>query len=526
MTFFQDAPRLSNLYLQDPFFKACIGHFVPALAKSEKELEELGALCASVLMDWQTQAESCPPAHQPFDVFGNRIDRIEEAKHWADYKAFAAKWNLVGRGNDAALGAQNRLVQLPYLHLFSASSATYLCPLAMSDAAVSVLQEHAPQSLKDRLIPRLVATDPNQAITSGQWMTEKTGGSDVSGTQTCATLEQTVGDEAQYVVNGIKWFTSATTSEMALLLAQTQGGLTLMCWEREPTDHGGIKGVNVLRLKEKLGTRALPTAELQLIDLKATRIGQEGRGVATISGMLNVTRYYNAIASASSMALGSLLAEDYAERRMSFGQKISAHPAMQYVLRTLKAQSHAATLMCFELAELLGKKEAATASASELHQLRVLVPLSKLLLGKQATAHASEVVECFGGTGYLEQSGLPRLLRDAQVFSIWEGTTNVLALDMLRVELKSKAWSHYLEHLEHRARRLDLTDLVPKLEGLRALVGEATPKSNCIRQLALATGYLTQVVCMFAFAQATGCASDAELAQHFMRVCSASPLDA
>ncbi len=186
------------------------------------------------------------------------------------------------------------------------------------------------------------------------------------------------------------------------------------------------------RLKDKLGTKALPTAELELAGLPATQIGEAGRSVVTVAAMLNITRLYNATGAVSTLARGLALARDYAGRRRAFGKPLSEHPLHLETLAAVATEHRAGLAATLRAFELLGREEAGTATNDELLLLRALTPLVKLATGKQAVAGTSELLGCFGGAGYIEGTGLPRLLRDAQVFPIWEGTTNVLALDLLR----------------------------------------------------------------------------------------------
>jgi alkylation response protein AidB-like acyl-CoA dehydrogenase len=307
----------------------------------------------------------------------------------------------------------------------------------------------------------------------------------------------------------VKWFTSATTADMALTLARIEDGrtpplagsrgLSLFHVALERVPGGGLRGVRVERLKDKLGTRALPTAELVLDGVEATLLGEPGRGVANIAPMLNVTRYYNAVASASLMALSVSLAEDYALRRQAFGKPLAEHPLHARTLSGLRAEAAGAMALCAELAEALGRAEVGEADPEGEAYLRALLPIAKATLGKAVVAHASEVLECFGGAGYVEDTGIPRLLRDAQVLPIWEGTTNVLSLDLLRAQGREGGLSVLLERLSRRAAALpdlpaaaqvracarSLRDRVP------ALAADPEPFA---RDLTLGLGGLLQVL--------------------------------
>lgn len=533
--FYQEPPGRPDLYADDHALQALLKQRLPSDLHSAlaPRLADLGRATATDLHDWMVHAEADPPVLTQYDPWGRRIDQIRTSPAWEQLRCFAARQGLVASGYDHELGEHRRTVQAALLYLFSATSATYSCPLAMTDAAARVLLDLAPAGLRDRLVPRLLARDPDRFITSGQWMTERTGGSDVGGTETIARPLGVRGDEPRYSLHGVKWFTSATTSEMALTLARiddghgvTAGsrGLSLFCVEVERDPGAGFRGIAVNRLKDKLGTRALPTAELTLDGVHATLIGEPGRGVANISGMLNITRMYNAIASASGIRRACALARDYAGRRAAFGARLLDLPLHAATLDDMDAECAAVLALVLECAGLLGKAEAGRASDDERRRLRALIPIAKLTTGKQAVALASEALECFGGAGYVEDTGLPRLLRDAQVLSIWEGTTNVLSLDVLRAEAKDRAFSALLADLAARVERplpgVAEPDLTALRRAARALgqhahramsQGEAAVQAAA-RRLALGAGWLTEALLL-----AEAAAADPRAAEHLAR---------
>ena len=517
--FFQDAPRDPDLFAVDAALRAELARRLPAEIRAEalRRCAAIGAATTSELPALARQAEAQPPQHVPYDPWGRRVDEIHTSPAWEALRVFSARHALVATGYESALGEHRRTVQAALLHVFSASSATYSCPLAMTDAAARVLLDLAPVGLRERLVGGLTATDPARFITSGQWMTERTGGSDVGGTETLARPAGVGSDGPRYTLHGVKWFTSATTSEMALTLARIDDGgappvpgsrgLSLFCVEigREPGR--GWQGIGVNRLKDKLGTRALPTAELTLDGAPAVLLGAPGRGVANISGMLNVTRLYNAIASASGMHRACALARDYAGRRVAFGRPLAELPLHAATLADMEAEAAAVLALVMECAALLGGVEAGTATEDQRRRLRALIPLAKLTTAKQAVACASEALECFGGAGYVEDTGLPRLLRDAQVLPIWEGTTNVLSLDLLRAEAKDGAFSAVLADLSARAealteRRVEGRVVAAIRNGMRGLVASAQQAVQAggevleanARKLALRSGHLAEAL--------------------------------
>lgn len=521
MAFFQTPPETPDLYEADAALKSELRRRLPeeTLQEITPRLRELGQHTSTTLVRLSEQAEREVPVHVPYSAFGRRIDDIRTSPAWDELKRFSAEHGIVSTGYEESLGDRRRVVQAALIHLFSASSATYSCPLAMTDAAARVLLEVAPPELRDRLFPRLVSRDVESFITSGQWMTERTGGSDVGNTETVARPIDESGPLPRYALYGTKWFTSATTSEMALTLARIDDGespavkgsrgLSLFCVEIGRDEHGALRGIEVNRLKDKLGTKALPTAELTLNGVEAIRLGEVGRGVATIATMLNVTRFYNAVSSVSGMARATFMAKDYASRRSAFGKRLIEHPLHRRTLADLEAETAAALAMCFELADLLGKHEAETATDAERARLRGLIPIAKLTLGKQAVWVASEALECFGGAGYIEDTGLPRLLRDAQVLSIWEGTTNVLSLDVLRAETKEGALRSVLQDLVARSEKLPadldpraleaLQDALSKLSWRVRELGEAGDRVRLeeeARRIALTTGLIAEAIFM------------------------------
>lgn len=526
--FIQDFPPPPNLYDADAALKAELARRLPPDVLKDAVtpvLKTLGKATAETLPALEVAAEAEPPVHVPYDAWGRRVDVIRTSRAWDELKAFSARHGLVATGYDATLGEHRRVAQAAMLHIFSASSATFACPLAMTDAAARVLLDLGNPSLSGRLVPRLTSRNPETFITSGQWMTERTGGSDVSDTSTVARSTGSTDEGDKVTLHGVKWFTSATTSEMALALARhsdaagamTEGsrGLTLYCVDVERAPGGGYRGITVHRLKDKLGTKALPTAELTLDGVSATRVGPLGRGVPSISGMLNITRFYNAISAASGMHKATALAHAYANHRMAFGRPLSQHPLHMETLGWLTAQTAGALAMSLEVAWLLGRLEQDVATDEERRRLRGLIPLTKLTTGKQAVAVASEALECFGGAGYVEDTGLPRLLRDAQVLSIWEGTTNVLSLDLLRAEAKEGGFSAVLADLHKRTEVLGTGLPAAAVATLRTVVaqlgknlaaaatqGPAVVEANA-RRLALATGHAVQSLLLAETAMAT-----------------------
>jgi acyl-CoA dehydrogenase len=433
--FFQDPPRPpGNTWLSDSFLRDYLArHLTPdVLRAAEPALGETGRLAGGPLHDLLASNPDAEPSLTLFDPWGRRVDRVELTPLWKEAARLAAELGLVALPYERPYGPASRLVQFALVYLFDPSTAVYTCPLAMSDGAAKTLVRSGNSDLAGRALPRLTSRDPSFAWTSGQWMTEKTGGSDVATTQTVARA-----DGGEWRLWGTKWFTSATTSEMALTLARPEGnppgGPGLALFYLETRDEAGLpNGLVIHRLKDKLGTRMLPTAELDLVGTRAVPVKGLSDGVKNITTMLNTTRTWNAVAAVAGMRRALDLARDYAAKRVAFGTPLSAKPLHAETLADVEALFAGAFFLTFRVVELLGREENGALREGEEGLLRLLTPIAKLTTGKQAILVASEALEAFGGAGYIEDTGLPRLLRDAQVLPLWEGTTNVLALDLLR----------------------------------------------------------------------------------------------
>jgi acyl-CoA dehydrogenase len=438
MAFYQTPPELGNQYVADDVLRRYLRHTLPpdVLARIEPELNEVGELAGGELYRASIEQRRDEPRLEPWDAWGKRVDRIEVSPLWKRAARIAAEKGMVATAYEKRSGAHSRVHQFALVYLVDSAWHVYSCPLAMTDGAARTLISSKNQALIERAVPRLTSRDPDQAWTSGQWMTERTGGSDVA---ICETVARRDGDS--WRLHGTKWFSSATTSQMALTLGRPEGnppggsGLALFYVEIRRPD-GSMNDIQVNRLKEKLGTRMVPTAELTLDGALAIPVVGLKDGIKNITPMLSITRTWNAIGAISGMRHGLALAKDYARRRVAFGAPLMEKPLHIDTLAAMEAEYEGAFLLTFRAVELLGKDEAGELTEHESALLRLLTPIVKLTTAKQAVAMASEALEAFGGAGYIEDTGLPRLLRDSQVLPIWEGTTNVLSLDLLRALAK------------------------------------------------------------------------------------------
>lgn len=476
MAFTQPPPQLANQYEDDRMLRALLRRALPEelRAAHEPELAELGARAAHEWWPQQLAAYADEPVLEHFDAWGNRVDRVRLTRFWEQAPAYAARYGLVATGYDTTLGEHARTLQFARVYLFHASSEFYTCPLAMTDGAARCLVDAKHAKLVERAVPRFLSRDPEQLWTCGQWMTETSGGSDVSATETVAKRDE----QGRWRLHGRKWFTSAVVADAALTLARPEGqgpgadNLALFYLEPRRSD-GRFRGIEVDRLKPKLGTRKLPTAEIRLVGTPAELVGEPRHGVRMIAPMLNITRLWTAVGAISLFRRGLALARDYATRRVAFGMPLIDQPLHVETLADLQAELEAMFHLTFHAVELLGKVEAGTADEHGANLLRLLTPIVKLNASKAGVAGLSEICECFGGAGYVEDTGIPTLLRDAQVLPIWEGTTNVLSLDVLRVLGQIGGLNPWLSAL----RALGAHVKQPELEPAVKLVRESATKT-------------------------------------------------
>jgi len=438
--FVQAPPALGNQHTDDRVLQSTLRRVLPSevLADIEPELHEMGRLAGGKLYDLQLQDLDQEPTLTRWGAWGDRIDDIDVTDVWKEAERVAAEKGVVATAYEQRHGPLSRIHQMALAYLFIPSTDMYGCPLAMTDGAARTLLESGNGKLIEQAVPHLTSRNPDTLWTSGQWMTELAGGSDVGRSRTTARQDS----NGTWRLSGRKWFTSAITANMALALARPEGnesgGAGLALFYVPIRENGRLReGITVNRLKDKLGTRKLPTAELDLDGAQAKPVRSLSHGTRQVAPMLNVTRTWNAVTACAYMRRGLALARDYAHKREAFGKPLIDHPLHQETLADLQAVFEGAFHLTFRVAELLGKAETDAASETESTLLRLLTPITKLTTAKQSVAVSSEIIEAFGGAGYVEDTGLPMLLRDTQVLPIWEGTTNVLSLDLLRALQKA-----------------------------------------------------------------------------------------
>ena len=379
------------------------------------------------------EANANPPKLKAFDRFGQRVDEVEFHPSYhrlmeaaIGYGLHAAAWRAPGPGAHVARAAA--------FFAWSQAESGHGCPVSMTHAALPVLrlQPELARVWEPRAFASTYdgtlrpASDKGSAI-FGMAMTEKQGGSDVRANTTSAVPLD--GARGEYALTGHKWFCSAPMSDAFLVLAQVPGGLSCLFVPRFLED--GTKNVFALqRLKDKLGNRSNASSEIEFDGTIGYLIGEEGRGVATIVEMVNFTRLDCITGSAAGMRQATAQAIHHASYRSAFGKVLIDQPLMQNVLADLAIESEAATLLWARLARACDR--AAAGDAHEARLKRIGTAFGKYWVCKRAAGHAAEALECLGGNGYVEESIMPRLLRESPLNSIWEGSGNVNALDVLR----------------------------------------------------------------------------------------------
>ena len=404
-------------------------------------LAELGGVCGRPdVIELGALANENPPRLRTHDRFGHRIDEVEFHPSWHRLMEIgitrglhAMPWREPRAGAHAARGAM--------FMLLGQVEAGVQCPISMTYSSIPALRSTADVagewesrftslSYDQRMVP---AIDKTGAL-CGMGMTEKQGGSDVRANTTTARPLNGGGPGAEYEVTGHKWFMSAPMCDAFLVLAQAEGGLSCFLMPRFTPD-GERNRIRIQRLKDKLGNRSNASSEVEFHAASARLIGEEGRGVPTIIEMVNHTRLDCALGASAGMRWGTAAAINHCAHRTAFGTQLIDQPLMRNVLSDLAIESEAATISSMRLARAYDEAIAGDEHSTEFK--RVANAVLKYWICKRAPSHAVEALECFGGNGYVEESGMPRLYRESPLASIWEGSGNVQCLDVLRAMVRN-----------------------------------------------------------------------------------------
>lgn len=428
-----------NLYLTDPVLDAAVAS--EGGKDSRDSLIEFGATAGSPeYYRWSFEANRNDPRLITHDRFGNRVDMVEFHPAWHSLMetAVANGHHSLPWEDNPPEGAHVTRAALTFMS--GQIESGHNCPISMTYSVIPALKT-APDVAQD-WVPGIVSRsyDPSfqpaagkSGLLMGMGMTEKQGGSDVRANTTRAEPVSGGGPGSEYLITGHKWFTSAPMCDAFLVLAQAPGGLSCFLLPRWTPD-GGLNQFRIQRLKDKLGNRSNASSEVEFDAARSVMVGEEGRGVPTIIEMVNGTRLDCVIGSVALMRQAVSQAAWHVSHRSAFGSKLIDKPLMRNVIADLEVETEAATLMMVRLA---GSFDRADADPAEAAMKRIALPIAKYWVTKRTSETVHEALECLGGNGYVEESIMPRLYRESPLNAIWEGSGNVIALDVLRAAGRS-----------------------------------------------------------------------------------------
>jgi putative acyl-CoA dehydrogenase len=383
---------------------------------ADERCSSFGRILTGEPLEWGRLANENPPKLRTHDRYGERIDEVEFHPAWHDMLRLSLSHGLHSLSwTEDREGAH--VARAALFMLAAQVEAGHGCPVSMTHAAVPALRAAAPR-LAAEWEPLLTSTVYGEGALCGMSMTERQGGSDVRVNTTAA--RPVGGDE--YLIDGAKWFCSAPMCDVFVVLAQAPGGLSCFLLPRG-------EGFHIQRLKDKLGDRSNASSEIELVGARARLVGEEGRGVRTIVEMVVHTRLDCVLGTAAAMRQAVEQATHHAAHRSAFGALLVDQPLMQNVLADLCLESEAATVTAMRLARAYDRR---ATDAREAAFARIATAIAKYWVCKRGPGHAAEALECLGGNGYVEESGLPRIYRQQPLQSIWEGSGNVVCLDVLR----------------------------------------------------------------------------------------------
>jgi putative acyl-CoA dehydrogenase len=422
-----------NLYDADSILKdACAWSGADAHAA---RLKAFGARVGSAeVQAWSVQANRNPPVFKPFDRWGRRLDEVEF--HPAYHRLMALGLEAGVSGAAWTVKEAGHALHAALMLLMGQADYGVCCPMSMTYAVVPALRVEPeaakawiPKVTAQAYDPRVVPATEKAAATMGMAMTEKQGGSDVRANTTRAARQA----DGSYRLTGHKWFCSAPMSDAFLTLAYAEGGLTCFLVPRWTPGQGNNEsernGIEIQRLKDKLGDRSNASSEIEYREAWAQRVGEEGRGVRTIIEMVGLTRFDCVIGAATQMRQALSLAVWWCQGRTAFQRKLIDQPLMRAVLADLALDAEAGAALAFRLGQALDR---AASDPKEAALARIGLPLAKYWTTKRAPVVVAEAMECHGGAGYVEEGPMPRLFRQSPVNGIWEGSGNVIALDLQR----------------------------------------------------------------------------------------------
>jgi alkylation response protein AidB-like acyl-CoA dehydrogenase len=442
-----------NAYAEDQELQQLLALYLPADLHTHLQpyFERMGELAGGAVDDWAREADRHPPELEMRSRCGREQQRIVKHPAYVEMEKVAyQQFGLAAISHrEDMLGWKGKMppiVKYALTYLFVQSEFGLCCPLSMTDSLTRTLKKYGEQRLVDKYLPTLLAMDFDASVQGAMFMTEQAAGSDIAGTLTMACPQE----DGSWRLYGEKWFCSNPDAGFAMVLARVEGGppgmkgISLFLLPRH-LDDGSANRYHIVRLKDKMGTRSMASGEIRLEGAVAYLVGEQGRGFVQMADMVNNSRLSNGMRSAGMMRRAVAEAEFIARERRAFGQRLQDLPLMRVQLDKLRVPAEQARTMVFQTAQTLARSDAGDKDAYAL--LRILTPLIKFRACRDARKVAGDAMEVRGGCGYIEEWSDPRLVRDAHLGSIWEGTSNIVALDVVRAIRREGSLPVLKDHL-------------------------------------------------------------------------------
>ena len=453
-----DARQSANFFESDIILRHYLNKHLSGSAYEymNDKLNRLGQLAANKMDQWSQKADKQGPILKKRSKFGKTINEVEfHPAYWqlmdiaAESEMFYVKYDSKLR---ESYKRERHKMGFAAGQLYAMSELGAYCPLCMTDGAAHLIDQYAEDEVRDRLLPKLSARQGEKLFSGAMFLTEKSGGSDVG--RNLATAEKIEGQK--YKLNGEKWFCSNVNADVIMALARTgevekgTRGLSLFLVEKELPD-GSRNPMEIIRLKDKLGVRSMATGEVKFDDTIGIRLGDENEGFKVMAEMINISRTYNAVAAIAGSRRAIIEAWQYLSHRRTFGEKATNHALIRQKFHELGSIYVADFLLVWRAIRAMDKAEQGDESAR--HLMRILVPMAKWRSAENSVYVVRECMELIGGNGYIEDFVLPKLLRDVNVLPIWEGSGNIIVLDMLRAAKKSKGFELVIDQIRSTINR-------------------------------------------------------------------------
>ncbi len=515
-----------NLYTTDGELRSLLALYLPADLNAHLQpwFERMGELAGGVVDDWALEADRNPPTLQMRSRSGKDEQRIHKHPAYVEMEKIAyQQFGLAAISHREDMlgwtGKMPPIVKYALTYLFVQSEFGLCCPLSMTDSLTRTLKKYGEQGLVDKYLPTLLAMDFDSSVQGSMFMTEQAAGSDIANTMTIASPQ----DDGTWRLYGEKWFCSNPDAGFAMVLARVEGGppgmkgISLFLLPRV-LDDGSTNHYHIVRLKDKLGTRSMASGEIRMEGAVAYLVGEQGRGFVQMADMVNNSRLSNGMRSAGMMRRAVAEAEFIARERRAFGRQLQDLPLMRVQLDKLRVPAEQARTMVFQTAAALARSDAGEPDAYAL--LRILTPMIKFRACRDARKVTGDAMEVRGGCGYIEEWADPRLVRDAHLGSIWEGTSNIVALDVIRAIRREGSLPVLQAHLRGLLADADLAPAYHEaLEQALARAAQLAERAageggeHLARQAATALYNCTTAIAMAWEARKTGSAERLRLSQ-------------